>query len=426
MRKYFRTSLLVIFSGCSLMAQNVLIGEGSLLRGRGLCEPSISINPKDPANLVAGTVLDQVFYSQDSGQTWLGDTLVSSYGVWGDPVLVSDTAGHHYYMHLSDPDGDNWSGEGILDRIIIQKSTDGGATWSNGSYTGMFHPKDQDKHWAVVDPKTNAIYLTWTQFDKYGSEDPADESNILFSRSTDGGITWSEAIRINQVPGNCLDGDSTTEGAVPAIGPDGTIYVTWANQNKLYFDRSSDGGETWLEEDLVIAEQAGGWDIDVDGVQRANGMPITLCNLHEGPYQGHLYVNWVDDREGNYDVWFMRSEDGGDSWTEPQKVNDDEGEADQFFTWMTVDQSSGYLYAVFYDRRGLSGRKTDVYMAISRNGGDSWENLKISESPFKTNPMVFFGDYNNISAVNGVVRPIWTRIDGLVMGVWTHLYQENK
>lgn len=426
MKQIVSLLILVFLSGFSLKGQNVKIGEGSLLRGRGLCEPSISINPANPANMVAGAVLDQVFYSLDSGKTWTGDTLVSSFGVWGDPVVVSDTAGAHYFLHLSDPNGDNWSGDQILDRIVIQKSVDGGKSWNNGSYTGMFHPKDQDKHWAVVDPKTNAIYITWTQFDKYGTSDKNYESNILFSKSLDGGETWSEAIRINQIPGNCVDGDSTTEGAVPAVGPDGTIYVTWANQEKLFFDKSTDGGETWLEEDKVIAEQPGGWDIDVEGIQRANGMPVTICDLSEGPHRGDLYVNWVDDRSGNYDVWFSKSEDGGETWSDPSRINDDEGEADQFFTWMTVDQSSGYLYAVFYDRRNLKGYDTDVFLAVSRDGGASWENLKISEKPFRSNPMVFFGDYNHISAVNGVVRPIWTRIDDLVMGVWTHLYQEAK
>ena len=424
MRYFLLAALLGL--GIQLSAQNVEIAVGNLMSGRGLCEPSISINPVNPANVVAGAILDQVFYSQDSGKTWQRDTLVSSYGVWGDPVLVSDTAGAHYFMHLSDPTGRNWNSAEILDRIVIQKSTDGGANWNNGSYTGAFHPKDQDKHWGVVDPVSNTLHLSWTQFDKYGSNDPKDRSVILYAQSKDGAETWSEPQIISGVTGNCIDGDSTTEGAVPAVGPNGEVYITWANQSQLFFDRSTDGGITWMEDDFVIAEQPGGWDIDVPGVQRANGMPVTICDLSEGPHRGTIYVNWVDDREGNYDVWVIKSEDAGATWTEPQKVNDDEGEADQFFTWMAVDQSSGYLYTVFYDRRGLEGYETDVYMAISRDGAETWQNLKISERPFKTDPRIFFGDYNHISAVKGMVRPIWTRLDGLDMGVWTHLYQEGK
>ena len=47
----------------------------------------------------------------------------------------------------------------------------------------------------------NHIFLTWTQFDQYGSFNPADSSIILFSRSFDQGETWSEAKRINQHAG---------------------------------------------------------------------------------------------------------------------------------------------------------------------------------------------------------------------------------
>jgi len=408
----------------SLQAQNVLIGESSLLLGRGYCEPSITINPQNPANVVAACILDKVFYSNDSGKTWQEDELESPYGVWGDPVLLSDTAGNHYYFHLSDPTGENWSSEEILDRIVAQKSIDGGKTWSEGTYMGLNHPKDQDKHWVALDPNNNNIYTTWTQFDDYGSEDSTAQSNILFSRSTDAGETWSEALQINQIPGTCRDDDSTTEGAVPAVGPDGTIYVSWALNEKLYFDRSSDGGKTWLAEDKIVAEQPGGWDIDVYGISRANGMPVTVCDLSDSEYSGRLYINWVDDRNGNYDVWVISSDDDGDTWTEALRINDDLDSADQFFSWLCVDQSNGSLYAVFYDRRGLEGLlETDVYLASSQDGGKTWKNEKINEETFRTIPAVFFGDYNHISAHNGMVRPIWTAIYGGRMGIYTSLLQ---
>jgi len=48
--------------------------------------------------------------------------------------------------------------------------------------------------------------------------------------------------------------------------------------------------------------------------------------------------------------------------------------------------------------------------------------MKISEKPFTpTNNGVFFGDYNNISAYNGRVRPIWTQLDDRTLSVWTAL-----
>ena len=60
-----------------------------------------------------------------------------------------------------------------------------------------------------------------------------------------------------------------------------------------------------------------------------------------------------------------------------------------------------------------------MYVASSYDGGETWENLRVSEEKFRTNPKGFFGDYNNISAYDGIVRPIWTRNDDGVLSIWT-------
>jgi hypothetical protein len=57
---------------------------------------------------------------------------------------------------------------------------------------------------------------------------------------------------------------------------------------------------------------------------------------------------------------------------------------------MTIDQTNGYLYFVFYDRRESDKTMTDVYLAWSKDGGETIENIKISESPFKPNPKNLF------------------------------------
>lgn len=138
-----RLLLILLFGGglIPLYSQPVKIAE-AVPYPRLLFEPFISINRQNPANMVVSTVLNRVFVSGNSGRSWRGDTLRSPYGVWGDPVLLSDTAGHHYYFHLSDPTGKNWQSEEILDRIVCQKSRDGGTSWSPGSYTGHHPPKD--------------------------------------------------------------------------------------------------------------------------------------------------------------------------------------------------------------------------------------------------------------------------------------------
>jgi hypothetical protein len=267
------------------------------------------------------------------------------------------------------------------------------------------------------------VCAAWTQFDAYESKKPTDQSNILFSSSNCKAKKWKKAIRINEVPGDCLDGDNTTEGAVPAYGPQGEIYVSWALGDTIYFDRSLDGGKTWMNKDKRVAQIPGGWAQDIPGIMRCNGMPVLMCDLSEGPRRGNLYITWSDTRNGkeDTDIFFTRSSDGGDTWSEAKRVNLDEKGKQQFFPWMAVDQTNGHLYIVYYDRRNYNDNQTDVVLASSVDGGNTWKEEVISESPFIPDAAVFFGDYNNISAHGGIVRPIWTRCDKSKLSVWTAL-----
>ena len=379
-------------------------------------ETSICVNPKNTQNIVAGANLNFTYYSNDGGQTWNKNSMNSSYGVWGDPCIISDTMGNFYFIHLSNPYNGSW-----IDRIVCQKSTDGGATWTNGTYTGLNGTRNQDKAWAVFDPLSQNIYMTWTQFDFYGSNNPNDSSNILFSKSTDLWETWSTPLRINRKAGDCHDSDGTVEGAVPAVSDDGKIYVAWSLNDSIYFDRSSDEGDTWLNEDIVASTQPDGWDYNVQGLYRCNGLPITKCDLSNSAYHGTIYINWTDQRNGtnNTDVFIAKSTDGGDTWSDAVKVNDDTTQTQQFMSWMDVDQIDGTIYVLFYDRRNYTNKNTDVYLAYSTDGGSTFNNVKISEDMFNPSQSTFLGDYTNISAYNGKVAPIWTRDDGGLTSVWT-------
>lgn len=391
-------------------------------------EPSISINKKNPKNIVAGVVLDRAIYTNDSGATWAETKLESPYGVYGDPAVISDAKGDFYFFHLADPSKQGRSNDEWLDRIVCQKSTDGGKTWSSGASIGNNPPKDQDKEWPAVHPRKQYIYTTWTQFDKYGLEDPNCHSNIMFSKSTNAGKKWSTPVQINQNPGDCIDDDNTAEGAVPAVDEAGRVYVAWANQGNIYFDRSFDGGTTWLTNDLLITKQEGGWAMDVPGIMRSNGMPVLMIDNSKGRLSGSLYLVWADQRNGadDTDIWFMRSTNQGDMWTQPMRINQDGPGKHQFFPWIAVDQGTGYIYIVYYDRRAYDDLQTDVYMAYSTDGGSSFKEVKISESPFIPTETKFFGDYNNIDAHKGVITPIWTRMDNGRTSVWTSVIVDKE
>lgn len=384
-------------------------------------EMAITINPANPANLVAAANLNNLYYSFDGGQSWTEKQMGSRYGVWGDPSLAADSLGTIYYAHLSNPQSGHW-----LDRIVVQVSLDGGRSWNAGVGVGLNGTKQQDKEWLTVDltnsPFKNTVYLAWTEFDRYGSSNERDSTRILFAYSAARGYYWSEPRRVSDHGGNCLDGDETVEGAVPAVGPEGQVYLAWSGPLGIMFDKSLDAGHTFGR-DVFVADQPGGWDFSVPGINRCNGLPITLCDVSDSPARGTVYVVWSDQRHGNNDtdVFLVRSLDGGETWSEPVRVNDDTTRTHQFFPWATIDQTTGALYVVFYDRRNYTDTRTDVYLAVSTDGGQTFTNEKISQSPFRPTASVFFGDYINIAAANGRVYPIWMRMDNRRLSAWVAL-----
>lgn len=426
-----KTSLIIVF-----LFAHVSIGLGQFRNikldeqqdgSRYVCEPTIAVNPRHPNNIVAGAVLDNVYYTKDSGKTWSKSQLKSPFGVYGDPTIIADDKGNFYYFHLSDPTGGAGGYDSEkLDRIVVQKSEDGGVTWTEGESIGLNPPKDQDKQWATVDSKGN-LYVSWTQFDKYGSSDPACQSNILFSMSKNG-KKWTDPVVISQVPGNCIDDDNTAEGAVPAVTFDGKAFVAWSNRGKIFLDRSFNGGDLWLGNDITVDEQVGGWDLKIPGHDRCNGLPVLMTDNSKSAYRGSLYLVWADQRNGedDTDIWFTRSHNFGDNWASPTRVNDDGPGKHQYLPWMAVDQRTGYIYIIYYDRREHDDNKTDVYLAYSSDGGAKFKNVKISESPFVPQDDRFFGDYNNISAHDGIIAPIWTRMDDGKTSVWTAIIRQDE
>jgi hypothetical protein len=382
-------------------------------------ETSIAINPLNPLQIVAGANISNYYYTVDGGNTWTNGLLKSQeFGVWGDPCIIFDDTGNTYFFHLAIPSFDQF-----IDRIVCQKSTDGGNSWSEpGSYTGLNSPKQQDKEWACADPiRKGYFYVAWTQFDKYNSKKPEDSSNIMFSLSSNAGDSWSDAVRINRNAGDCRDSGNTVEGAVPCVGPNGEIYVGWSGPLGIIFDKSTDGGNTWLNDDKHVCPQVGGWAYDVEDLWRCNGLPITACDISNSQFRGSIYINFSDRRNGDddVDIFLVKSSNGGNSWSKPIRVNTDApgNKKQQFMSWMSVDPVTGNIYILFYDRRNYNDSRTDVYLARSTDGGESFRNINISESPFKPTADVFFGDYVGVDARNDFAACIWTRLEDGILSV---------
>ena len=398
-------------------------------------ETAIAIDPTDPDHILGSAVVtlgdprdrnitNFSYVSWDGGTSWESVAIPNPEGrVQGDDAVVIDHTGRVYrtyiaFKHLRDP-------EAAFPRtgIFLAASHEGGLTYETPvpliDHLNSIVPFE-DKPYPGVDlspdsPHRGSVYVAWTRFTRYGSESPEDSSFIYVVRTTDGGRTFSRPHRIPARGGDARDGDDTVEGAVPAVGPDGTVYLAWSGPRGIEFTRSVDGGVSW-DSARVILDQPGGWNIDIEGLGRANGMPVTAADVSTGPYRGTVYVNWADLRnnggeDGDSDIFLSRSTDGGLTWSAPLRVNQDPpgNDRDQFFTWMSVDPVDGGVNVVYYDRRAGDGRGVYVYLARSEDGGRSFKEYRISAEPFVPNPDLFFGDYNGISAYGGRVACLWTR-----------------
>jgi hypothetical protein len=378
-------------------------------------EPSIALNFNNLNEIAIGTVMDDYYFSKDGGNTWTSSTLRSKYGVGGDPVLIFDKHNRIYFFHLS-----NYKKGAYLDRIVCQSAKTIDGKWNKGTFTKPNQKKAQDKQWVAYSHTKDELYMTWTQFDAYNSKDPKDSSYIMFSKSSNQGKKWSDPIRISSHAGDCLDSDFTMEGAVPTVGPNGEIYVAFSGKEELFFQRSLDGGKTWLKHDLNVGKQVGGWDLTIPGILRCNGFPILQCDTSNSAQRGRIYLNWADQRNGKDDTdsWLCYSDNQGETWSQPVKVNQDKGKKHQFFTWMTIDQSNGNIHVIYMDRRNHSDHQTDVYLSTSSDGGQTFTDYKLSEKAFLPNDKVFFGDYINVAAYKNKVVATWPAMNQGKISLW--------
>ncbi|MEA2239415.1 MAG: hypothetical protein QOC81_4139 [Thermoanaerobaculia bacterium] len=226
-------------------------------------------------------------------------------------------------------------------------------------------------------------------------------------------------------------------GGNVVVGADGTVYVIWnrLTPEKIVFSKSVDGGNTWSSPVAVASMALGSFgpnnDLPAQNDRGINAFgSLGIDSNPASSYFGTLYVAFNDFPAGttsgtDLNTYVARSSNGGASWSARVKVNDDTGTATQLFPWLSVDQTDGSVNVSWYDTRAdANNRKTQVYYARSSNGGVSFEpNIRITDSgsAFRNNVSYSnesstdnassngnqYGDYAGVVAANRVVHPFW-------------------
>jgi hypothetical protein len=380
---------------------NIDINQLNILGDAGN-EPNIAIDPNDPDKIIIGwRQFDSVAsnfrqagwsYTIDGGQTWNFPGKIEAGIFRSDPVLDYDAAGNIYYNSLTSDSMGNFF-------CHVFKSTDGGATWDNGAdaYGG-------DKQWMTVDRTTGIgndnIYTFWTAF--YSSCFPND-----FTISTNNGSSFM----------SCSEIDGDPFFGTMAVGNSGELYICgWTNSDSVMVAKSTDAqlasSPSWnftqvnmdiFPHDTVIVNPAGlkgQLNIDVD---RSNG-----------PGRDNVYLVITATRESTFDpgdVMFVRSTDGGLTWSQPIQVNDNFDFSTQWMGTMSV-APNGRIDVMWLDTRDAAGTDSSaLYYSFSVDQGNTWSaNEKLSplfdpHTGYPNQPKM--GDYFDAISQDNVVHLAW-------------------
>jgi len=370
--------------------------NGNNITGDAANEPSFAVNPLNPLHMVVGwrqfpTINSDARYagvavSLDGGLTWMNQGVVppppgAPSAQQSDPVLAADAAGKFFYNSLL------FRGEQL--GVVVYPSDDGGFTWNPPAF---IRPSSADKNWYDIDQLGGHHYSIW-------------QAPGQFARSTDGGQTWSRWSM------------GASIFAHIGIGPDGEVHVGWWEGADGVIMRRSDnardpGAVPTFTPEVAIPFGSMPWQPPVNPAGGCSQVNIAVDH-REGPTRGWVYVLSSAVRQNDVcDVMFARSTDGGQTFSNPVRVNDDSSGQD--YQWMAAMSMSpaGRLDATWLDTRDdPNHRDSRLYYSYSWDGGVTWSpNRPVSDS---FNPLLGWpvqrkiGDYFQSRSDNGSVSVIY-------------------
>ena len=379
-----------------------------LARGGSSFETSVAISPQNPSQVVVGVIAQKrkgcdVYTSHDGGLSWSGTSMPQTAsngrlyaGGQGDPVVVADRIGiFHFALLMVSGTPPKYTA------VATSRSIDGGLTWSNPLLVAELETKEgaerefDDKEWLAVDDTGGRfdgnLYLLWQRI-SYATL--PYQSRMMFSRSTDRGLSWSEPVALTEL---APSGQSMVE-----IGPGGEVYIAYTRGSDGHVLRTShDGGETFGAPVRIPVLPAIGGIIPNTWSAQFKAFPTLLCDRSNG----NLYVvmatptqNLAGRRVGG--VAITRSTDGGRTWSEPRMISTPTT-GDAIFPSGAIDPSTGELAIAWLDRRDdPTNTLARLYATRSRDGGVTFERPRGFTPPFSIDG-AWIGDYYGLAGRDG-------------------------
>lgn len=341
--------------------------------------------------------------STNDGATWTSGSLPGlttfdggSYNAVSDPAVAFDPK--HGVWLISGLAITTTSGV-VGAAVTVNRSTDGGLTWGNAINAVVASGSASlDKDWITCDTTATSPHYgnCYAEYDNNGSG-----NRIFMATSSDGGMTWQT-----------VQTGSTGLGGQPVVQPGGSVIVPYlTNNGQIRSFRSVNGGSSWSSSVAVATVRSH----TVAGGIRTSSLPSAQIDAG-----GKVYVVWQDCRfqsgcAGNDIV--MSASANGTSWSAVSRITSDGG--DHFIPGIGVDAAtsgSSAKIAVTYYRYPTSNCTAStcqltIGYTSSTNGGTSWSTPTQLAGPMSlswlatTSQGVMVGDYIATSVVGGVAWP---------------------
>ena len=419
-----------VFTGSDIVAFGVLTDDSPDVPVTEInstqSENSIFVDPNNPgvvlnsnnstANPVNGTFYGaNDFFTFDKGESWEGEIQGAGVNNTGDPTTAIGLNGRWYVNYI---DGNPYGGMGC------SYSDDQGESWTVVDVApNPGQLADKNHMWidnSPDSPHEGNLYVAWTNFTNNSSDPLYGEIGLAYSH--DNGESWTYHTDISS------DVNAFNQGVNLSTGPNGEVYATWAiyesgslTESAIGFAKSLDGGVSWEPAVRIITNIRGIRQAPLVKHMRWNSFPAATVDISDSTNRGTIYITWTNigtpgENTGNdMDVYIVKSTDQGDNWSEATKINQDEAGLGKkhYFPWITCDPKYGTLSAIFYDDRNVGSSEVEVFCANSKDGGETWEDFKVSDVSFSPSPIPgtaqnYFGDYLGITAQDGWVYPVWT------------------
>lgn len=368
--------------------------------GTDNAEQMLVSNPRNPMNMqfgVNGGGGQRAYYTIN-GHDWISSNPVYHPSTCCDPWSAFDSLGVLHY------------GSGVNGQYVYN-STDGGATYGSAILTVT----GNDRNTMAAD-QTNGPYSNYL----YAAITPGN-----FSRSTNGGLTWSQTY----VSSNTIPGVMIAVGPYEDIQGGSVVYVTntGTSSNVTYtFHRSTDGGANFtVRSSITVAGYVGTLN-SVGRLVINNGRtrpyPMIAMDNSYGPNRGRLYLVYASNEpvgNGNKpDIILQYSDDQGATWSDRITVNDNANPelSDQWFPAIWCEKETGRLYIKWYDtRENPATYMVNVYATYTDDGGATFApNQKLTTQSWvypspacSPNTNCYRGDYDGMTANTKTSFSVW-------------------